>query len=720
MYASDGIHFLADGDPYYHVLRATQIARDWPHVPSRDPRLDWPIGADVPWPPLFDQLIATAAVVAGGGRAGPAEVASVGCVVPVVLGALVIVVAGALAAVVGGEGVTGAALLAALLPAGAAVGLVGRPDQHVAELLLAGLAFLGHALLLRDGAVRRLGIATLALALTLAPWNWLGSALYLLVLGLHGALVHVVAPQGRARAARTLHGLGTAAAVAAAALAASIASLGPTGALRSMTVGGVSGLAPLLTGLLAAVALGLAALSRRWTAASPARRVVEAGLAGAIPLSLAFAFPPSRDGVLHGLTALAASNSWYASIAEFRPALLSGVVPLTSEIRFLFQLFGLGVPLLALAAWVGVSTWRREPDRREALLFLALLVTVFLGLSASRLRFVPYLAMVLSVADGWALSVAGRAFAAGYPERTRPWGGALATAAGLAITLAPAAAMPETLDVGPGVPAGLYQAASWLRTAPATDPGRPGVLGRWMDGHALLYYADRPVVGSPFGTEGGEGALEDEAAFLFARSEADAEAVLSRRRIGVVALGGLPFYVASMRTLAPAGAPPAFEEERSIGDGRTLKLLSGYYDLVPSALYYGDGVARDPTSTPALGGFRLLYESRATSADPLHDERFKLFGVVEGARVQVSGLEANGVVSALVELETNQGRRVAWRTRGVADAAGRASLRVPYATGLNGAVRAGALLLESGSHEGAAAIDERAVLEGGVISVRLP
>ncbi|MGA8893232.1 MAG: hypothetical protein WB493_16850, partial [Anaeromyxobacteraceae bacterium] len=113
---SDGVRLMADGDTYYHALRAERIARDWPHVPWVDPGMNHPQGAAIPWPALLDQAIATIAVFTG--PPTTEHVATVAAVVPVVAGVLLVLATAALGAVLlGGPVWWDAALLVALLPA---------------------------------------------------------------------------------------------------------------------------------------------------------------------------------------------------------------------------------------------------------------------------------------------------------------------------------------------------------------------------------------------------------------------------------------------------------------------------------------------------------------------------------------------------------------------------------------------------------------------------
>ncbi|HSN90833.1 MAG TPA: STT3 domain-containing protein, partial [Anaeromyxobacteraceae bacterium] len=271
IFTPGGVALAADGDTWYHALRAERIARDWPRVPWTDPGMNHPAGAEIPWPPLLDQAVATLAVATG--PATPEHVRAVAALVPPVLGAAVVALAALLgAALLGGAAWWDAALLVALLPAAIRQSFVGRPDHHVLEVLLAGAALLAYAREIGRERAGRLGPALLGAVLALSFWSWSGSALTLLFLAAHAALLHVLSPPGDpapARAARTLALGGLAAALL---LAITVGALGPPGALRSLRLTPITGLSAALCALTALGAGALLAARRLDAAAGPLRR----------------------------------------------------------------------------------------------------------------------------------------------------------------------------------------------------------------------------------------------------------------------------------------------------------------------------------------------------------------------------------------------------------------------------------------------------------------
>jgi asparagine N-glycosylation enzyme membrane subunit Stt3 len=700
-----------DGDPLYHALQAERLLAGAPGAPWFDPGLDWPNGAWVPWPPLFDAGLALATWSIHGAEATGEQVAAVAAAAPPLLGALSVVLAGALCAALFGRGGAVAAFLLAGLGAHLELTRVGRADQHALELVLAPALWLAFArALAADPRRRRLATAALALLVAASFWAWMGSAFLLAVPVLGALLLHLVAAEEAGAAARALAlGCGGGAAL----LAGSLALLGPAGALgRTSAVG--------LTGLHVAIAVGCALigalllLARRLRPAPPApvgRRALEAAAAVLLPMALLLLGSPGlRGGAGSGLLALRAEGAWYADITEFLPLVGTGREPLAAEAARALVLLGL-VPALAAAGAV-VLLRRRPPAQPPAAPTALALVglcwaAVLLALALARYRFLPYAAMALvgpaavALDEGW-LRLRHRL---GRP-RLALAGLALATALAVVPSIPEWATPPRRVDPD------LVQLLGWLAGQPPRPDGREGVAALWEAGHAVQLYGRRPVLASPFGTEAGPRSLPDLAAFIYATREEDAEAVLARRRVGYVLLGDLPPLVLDVRGFAPPGAPEVVRLTTSVVEGATVEPLPGLLQLVSARLVAFDG-AGSHGRIPPLGGFRLLQEAGPPQA------RLRLFGVVEGATLAVAGARPGAPVSAAVQVVLGR-RRFLWEARAEADAQGRARLRVPYATGANGAAFTSTTLVADGQAAVEVVVGEEAVLRGLEVRAVLP
>jgi hypothetical protein len=144
-----------------------------------------------------------------------------------------------------------------------------------------------------------------------------------------------------------------------------------------------------------------------------------------------------------------------------------------------------------------------------------------------------------------------------------------------------------------------------------------------------------------------------------------------------------------------------------------------FFDTVATRLFFADGTAR-PGDPAALGTYRLLAES-PTRVQVLDRAaaRYKLFEVVPGAELRVRGAAPGAEVSATVPVRTDLGRTFAWTTRAVSGPTGEAALRVPYATGWNVLVAAGACRVGDGRRFRDVPLTEAQVEGGQAVAVDL-
>jgi dolichyl-diphosphooligosaccharide--protein glycosyltransferase len=138
--------YFSGNDAWYHLRQVEYTVRHWPFTMPYDPWTNFPYGTNAgQFGTLYDQLIATAALVVGLGSPSSSTIAKTLLVAPAVFGALVAVpvylvgrrLAGRLA------GVFGAVVLLLLPGQFLQRGLVGFADHNVAEPLFQTLAVLG-------------------------------------------------------------------------------------------------------------------------------------------------------------------------------------------------------------------------------------------------------------------------------------------------------------------------------------------------------------------------------------------------------------------------------------------------------------------------------------------------------------------------------------------------------------------------------------------------
>ncbi len=130
--------FFHEADPWYHMRGVDSLVRHFPHRGGFDPYMAYPGGGEPPVAPMFDWIIASAALVAGMGRPSELIVDQIGAWAPVVLGALTVLpvfflgrrIFGLAAGLIAG-------VLIAIQPGNfLRASLLGYTDHHVAETLL--------------------------------------------------------------------------------------------------------------------------------------------------------------------------------------------------------------------------------------------------------------------------------------------------------------------------------------------------------------------------------------------------------------------------------------------------------------------------------------------------------------------------------------------------------------------------------------------------------
>ncbi|MFB6107495.1 MAG: oligosaccharyl transferase, archaeosortase A system-associated [Haloplanus sp.] len=138
--------YFAGNDAWYHLRQVRYTVGHWPFTMPFDPMTNFPYGTNAgQFGTLYDQLVATVALVVGLGSPSPQLVAKVLLVAPPVFGALVAVPVYYIGERLGGRvsGLFGAAVLMLLPGTFLQRGLVGFADHNVVEPLFQTLAVLG-------------------------------------------------------------------------------------------------------------------------------------------------------------------------------------------------------------------------------------------------------------------------------------------------------------------------------------------------------------------------------------------------------------------------------------------------------------------------------------------------------------------------------------------------------------------------------------------------
>jgi len=414
-YATDDGILFASNDPWYHYRAVQYTVEHWPFTIGFDPWSGYPEGVAVgQFGTLFDQLIATAALVIGLGSPSEQTVQMVHLFAPVVFGALALlpiyVLARGLSDRTGGL----VSVLFLSLASGAFLqrGLVGSSDHHIAEVLFFAVAAATVAATLRvameekpifellaqrefDALRRPLVWGCLSgLALALYVWTWPPAVFFVGLLGIFFALA---ASLYQVRGVSPDHVLFVGAIMGA------VFALLTLVTIDVFTIDAVklSLLQPLLGIGLAAGCGFLAAFARLWDDRDVDARLYPLGVLGVGVVGLgafALVLPETFDYFLGQVSRIFG----YTATEESRTVQEAQPIPLSEVGTRFYQSFGLGF-YVALVG-VAVALYRLATDdepRSDVLFVLVLFVGMFLA-TITQQRFGYYLAVPVAALTGYA------------------------------------------------------------------------------------------------------------------------------------------------------------------------------------------------------------------------------------------------------------------------------------------------------------------------------
>jgi len=152
VFAPDGVRMMG-ADPFFHMRTVDNLARHFPQRSGFDPYMIYPGGQQVPTGPLFDWILAGAALLLGGGTPDDEWIDFVGAWAPAVIGALLVPLAWLVGRTLFGvvAGLVSAGLIAVLPGNLFELTRLGFPDHHAAEALLYVGVWAALAAALRSG-----------------------------------------------------------------------------------------------------------------------------------------------------------------------------------------------------------------------------------------------------------------------------------------------------------------------------------------------------------------------------------------------------------------------------------------------------------------------------------------------------------------------------------------------------------------------------------------
>jgi len=724
-YSNEGqAWFSRDPDGLYHARRVERAMSEGA-VAASDPRMNYPAGAPIPWPPYYDgMLAATLAPFA------PQEsfarwrwIERATASAPRVFGVLGTLLAawaawrigGALAAFVAGVGV-------ALCRGSINYSVIGTGDHHAWVSLLAGAALLALSQALRSAqlaSARRSALwgVLLGVLCGLLVGSWVASLLYVLELQL------VLGWMLWRRTKQELPGLaalGFALHAAAALVLLPAVLQSPWRAEFPWMVVNLSWfhLAYFVLGAFVFAPLWLPSFASGTRAARAYPALVAATLVALAFFCWAFDLAPAR-GIAEGLEWVARVDRFMDSVQESMP-----LVGSRAENGVLFLALGYGVLIVPIAlGWAAWRAWTHHDDEllpwivATALLLpqalqqrrfadaLAIPMAVLLGLAAARIA--------LHLRSSWTVAaLASVALLAQWPSAASAWR---------------RLSSPRDPQLGgPFDPvSGERRALEWIRSRTSAND-EWSVLAHWDRGHVIEWASNAPSVATNFGGYIGVDSYSDPARFFLSEDLADARALLERRHVRFV------FAPATLLQLVPSmcriAAPQRREQLlRETAQGQ-LVLADPWYATMAARLLF-NGTAVLPNGVPIhdqpepLGFLRLVHVSAERDPrhlDPVTGLRFPVAFVwehVQGARVEVRG-PRGAEVELEIKLDFATSRyRVPWRASGRIGNDQRAVFLVPYSTESNGDASVVRASWRIGAERGTLAVPEASVLEGRVVQV---
>lgn len=675
---SDGSMLFYGPDSYYHMRRIIYTVNHFPATLWFDSYVDYPNGLEITWPPLFDILGAAVASLGGGTHSAEIMVS----LLPPLLGALTVGAIYLLARDMFDTRIgLASAFFLAISSYAIAVNSFGYIDHHTLEMLLLSLIVFS---LLRAISDIRWSVAA-GILIALLAYTWMGSAAYILIVLIYTiARMSLDLREGR----EPPKDLVIAPAIA-------LLLVLPFWNRPWMLPSAIA-----IFALLATSVLGYAIYifsHKRLPWYSLPGIMISTGL---IILLLVYV-------LRYGITSVV-----YTTLMSRLPYIIggemSGLIEEASPLMTMNLASVLGLNIIITVAVLALVARRHIYDRKKVLLIIWTLVALLLTIGQK--RFLYILAMNMSILFAVLFSEIC-ALAERKPLERRQM-------MALALIILVVMAVPSfwrlsrISDDAPDIDSDWADALKWLKEkTPATsffdDPSRRpeyGIMSSWSYGNWILYLAERPVVANNFQT-----GVIDSTRYFLSESESDAEGILNKRGARYVITSWEMMYLTLPSTARWIGEDPSsYLRYTASGKYLSIELTDRLRRTMLARLQLYDGLN--------MSHLRLVYESGTFRGDNPSSASVKIFEHVPGA--VVTG-RSSGAVVALLNLTTNQDRRFMYAIE-TEPVNGIYTLRLPYSTGDNGAVRAeGAYIIMSPEIAKELSIDEKDVLRGSTIQLDL-
>ncbi len=658
----DGGFLFYTVDAYDHLRRISLGLQIFPSIPALDYYVGYPIGTGQIWSPFYDYFLTVISLLSGGSRSA---VETIGLLANPVFSSLATIMMFLLGRRFFKCSLAGAmaALVFSLSPAHVAYTLPMNFDHHVLEPMIV-MMLISIPVLEKDGALRFRGILITAGVLLLALLMWRGSALY------WGFVFAAIVFRTLFNKDSSL-ATGYARAFALAALCTSLLCLLTTWGKQNVFSYGIISWFHVILLFIAAAALLVIAY-----AISVRSYLVPCTLfiAGLTLLVLLTPLRALLSELISGISFLQRGDAWLTINSEQRGVFSSK--PFWYSATYLTSAW----LMTPVAAYLAARTWLKgnklDPFMASLIIWSPLCL---LGLI---IRYSHVASVITSLAAAYLFVY----FSGHYRQKVSKIWICLIIVASIICPSWPHLKSSSTVYLLPNLRYGLHGPdglLTWIRksTPPTSHYLHPlqrpeyGILADWDLGALLYQVAQRPSVATAFGWE--THGLYQQAAFWSTSDPAKALQLAKESSVKYV-------VIRRNKVLSNDLAIAREGELKGIIATGTVTMGNPPETSVYESLLYrdGGGIERSGEQIPALGNYRLVYESSYLGDRQIPGNEvsyYKLFEVVPAARI-------NGVCNPgeRIGLEfhylTSRGRKATYRDSYNCDATGKFVFPAPYAT----------------------------------------
>jgi len=700
---SDGRVTFVSYDSYYHIRNILYTTQHFPEHILSDSYINYPLGFDISWPPLYDMLISLVSLVVGLGSPSDSTIELVAALFPVVIGTLSLVPLYFTSSALFGRRVGLYSIVVfAVMPIHLMVSMFGATDHHVAEILLSTTAFTLFIFSLKEGAdhdvcrtltksdliscIRsRSAIFSIGAGITLAVsvLTWTGSPIFI-------GLFALYVPVQLALDLKVKRNSGYILASSCIMYLSALVFVIPFVAIMvregyELSAAFVSWfhvlyiLSMIGFTLMCWVVAHFIGNRGQWWHYLLAILV----LIAVVVIGTRSMMPTFFSNIISGIGYLLGFDETLSTINEALPLFWDQYGDFT-----LSSVWG-GFGLFFLSAFASLLLILRKgfPSKNPTIAFFVIWSVIVFVLALSQRRFMYLLSINVAVLSGYFM---GQLHSWLMPEAVKEHGGKrkkvqtdpskMPLLLILGMLLLPGVLISVAAVSNPSVmPSDWQETLDWVKdhtpvTSYYNDPLQTpeyGVLSWWDFGNWIIYRSQRPVVTNNF-----QPAVQETAAFFLSQNETEASDILDERNVKYI-LTDISMVKGKFFSIAKLAGEDydSFFDEETLTKGSsavTTKVENDKFKnsmLVKLHVYDGSG----------SGHYRLLYESNTTVTQDPEVKYVKVFEYVPG--VTITGKAQPGeTVYGATTLVSNRDRQFDYYNSAVADENGTYSLVLAYST----------------------------------------